>query len=300
MKQNKLISQAPDDFVESLELTSEKIKQDMEKMNTIEGFPMGDTEDILELSNPPYFTAYPNPYIAKFIEKFGKPYDSLKDEYKREPFVGDISEGKNDPYYNLHTYHTKVPYKAIIPFIQHYTKPGEIVLDGFCGSGMTGIAAGLIERHSILSDLSPAATFISSSTIANVNSAEFESQARLILSEAVAEVDWMYKTRHPTIKEKLCDVNFFVWVDLYSCPFCKEKISVYDLKNNYLHRKSKCEKCGNELPNTIERVVNEKERTVESKMVLVNYEFNGKNHFKEPDDYDFDLLKRIKKIDIPY
>ena len=37
---------------------------------------MGDDEDILELSNPPYFTAYPNPYMSEFLEKFGKPYDS--------------------------------------------------------------------------------------------------------------------------------------------------------------------------------------------------------------------------------
>ena len=25
--------------------------------------------------------------------------------------------------------------------ILHYTKPGDIVLDGFCGTGMTGVAA---------------------------------------------------------------------------------------------------------------------------------------------------------------
>ena len=40
-----------------------------------------------------------------------------------------------------HTYHTKVPYKAIMRYILHYTKPGDIVFDGFCGTGMTGVAA---------------------------------------------------------------------------------------------------------------------------------------------------------------
>ena len=98
MKQNRLIeNQATDDFVKTLELTQEKIKQDMEKMKTIEGFPKGDDEDILELSNSPYFTAYPNPYIVKFLRKFGKPYNAQTDNYKREPFVGDVSERKNDP-----------------------------------------------------------------------------------------------------------------------------------------------------------------------------------------------------------
>ena len=47
-------------------------------------------------------------------------------------------EGKNDPIYNAHSYHTKVPPRGIIPYILHYTRPGDLILDPFCGSGMTG------------------------------------------------------------------------------------------------------------------------------------------------------------------
>ncbi len=39
----------------------------------IEGFPIGTDEDILALSDPPYYTACPNPFIADFIKHFGKP-----------------------------------------------------------------------------------------------------------------------------------------------------------------------------------------------------------------------------------
>ena len=49
--------------------------------------------------------------------------------------MADVSEA-NDPIYNAHSYHTKVPYKAIIPFIEHYTEPGGVVFDGFCGTGI--------------------------------------------------------------------------------------------------------------------------------------------------------------------
>ena len=98
----------------------------------------------------------------------------------------DVSAGKTDMLYRAHGYHTKVPHRAIVPSILHYTKPGDVVLDGFCGSGMTGVAAqwcgtapstfrldleqqwrnegrGTPEwgaRRVILGDLSPAATFI--------------------------------------------------------------------------------------------------------------------------------------------
>src|SRR5208337_4466507 len=124
-------------------------------------------------------------------EIHGKTYDSTKDKYSREPFATDVSEGKNDPIYNAHNYHTKVPHKAIMRYILHYTEPGDSVFDGFCGTGMTGVAAQMCgnraaveslayrvkqdstiidadgisfsqlgARRAVLGDLSPAATFI--------------------------------------------------------------------------------------------------------------------------------------------
>jgi len=126
----------------------------------IEGFPIGEIEDILALSDPPYYTACPNPFLAEILEKWEKEkreqrienseqddgttlYSPVSTRYHREPFATDVSEGKNDPIYNAHSYHTKVPHKAIMRYILHYTEPGDIVFDGFCGTGMTGVAAQL-------------------------------------------------------------------------------------------------------------------------------------------------------------
>lgn len=72
-----------------------------------------------------------------------------------------VAGGRNSPFYLAHSYHTKVPPEAIRPFIEHYTKPGDVVLDPFCGSGMTGVAAALTGRYAILKDLSPAAIHLS-------------------------------------------------------------------------------------------------------------------------------------------
>jgi len=121
-----------------LEKLREKLKDP--EFQKIEGFPIGEDEDILALSDPPYYTACPNPFIEDFIQQYGKPYDPDV-PYSREPFAADVSEGKNDPIYNAHSYHTKVPHKAIMRYILHYTEPGDIVFDGFCGTGMTGVAA---------------------------------------------------------------------------------------------------------------------------------------------------------------
>jgi len=117
--------------------------------------------------------------VTEFIAKHRRPYDPSVDDYDCPPFAADIMEGKNDPIYNAHSYHTKVPPRSIIPYILHYTQPGDLILDPFCGSGMTGVAVQMCssppsdlleqfpelkerigQRACLLNDLSPAACHI--------------------------------------------------------------------------------------------------------------------------------------------
>ena len=72
-------------------------KEDIDKVRNIEGFPIGTDEDIIALSDAPFYTACPNPFIEDFIKEYGTPYDEATDDYHREPFAADVSEGKNDP-----------------------------------------------------------------------------------------------------------------------------------------------------------------------------------------------------------
>jgi len=95
-------------------LLAEKLKDPAFRQQ--EGFPHGTDEAILAMSDPPYYTACPNPWLAEFLEHFGKPYNA-GEVRAAEPLVADVSEGKNDPIYNAHSYHTKVPHKAIMRYI---------------------------------------------------------------------------------------------------------------------------------------------------------------------------------------
>lgn len=234
----------------------------------IEGFPIGEDEDILKLSDPPYYTACPNPWIAEFIEEWEnqKPEKPADYHYHREPFAADVSEGKNDPIYNAHSYHTKVPHKAIMRYILHYTEPGDIVFDGFCGTGMTGVAAQMCgdrnvvmslgyqvkpdgtvlqeeidedgkkiwrmfsklgARKAVLNDLSPAATFIAYNYNTPVDVAVFEKEAKRILAEVEDECGWMYETLHTDGKTK-GKINYTVWSDVFVCPECAGEVVFWD------------------------------------------------------------------------
>ena len=66
-------------------------------MRNIEGFPIGADDDIIALSDAPFYTARPNPFIEDFIMEYGT-YDEATDDYHRDPFAADASE-KSDPIY---------------------------------------------------------------------------------------------------------------------------------------------------------------------------------------------------------
>ena len=92
----------------------------------IEGFPHGTDEDILALSDPPYYTACPNPFQQDFISEF-QTENITREKYKCEPLATDVSQGKNEPIYNVHAYPTKVPPGAILPLIEHFCRDGDVV-----------------------------------------------------------------------------------------------------------------------------------------------------------------------------
>jgi len=92
-----------------LDILREKL-QDPE-FRAIEGFPLGEDADILALSDPPYYTACPNPFIGDFIRHSGKSYD-LSVPYHRKPYSGDLKTSERHAVYSFHPYHTKVPQRS--------------------------------------------------------------------------------------------------------------------------------------------------------------------------------------------
>ena len=239
-------------FMEKLQ---EKLKDPVFRKS--EGFPIGEDENILALSDPPYFTACPNPFLGDMIQHYGKPY--LQDDvYSCEPYASDVTVGKNDTIYMAHSYHTKVPHQAILRYILHYTKPGDIILDGFCGSGMTGVAAAFcadlspeekaaIEREmpdvqwgrriAILNDLSPAAAFIAYNYNVKVDPAVFLQEANDLLEVVEQECGPLYRTQHNGDKRSMFGhgeerqpgvINYCVWSEVMTCPQCGREIVFFD------------------------------------------------------------------------
>lgn len=166
--------------------------------------------------------------LAAFIAAHAHPYDAATDTYRCAPFAQPIKAGKNTAIYNAHSYHTKVPPQGIVPYIEHYTDPGDLVLDPFCGSGMTGVAALLTGRHAVLNDLSPAAVHIARNYCTPVDVAALRAEFERIKAAVKEEFDWLYGTT--------CDrchgpatIQYTIWSDVFECGRCGSELILWEV-----------------------------------------------------------------------
>ena len=131
-----------------------------------------------------------------------------------------ISVSKGNAAYRAHSYHTKVPPDAIAPFITAFTRQNETVLDPFCGSGMSGVAALRENRHALLSDLSPAAVHIARNYTTKCDPAEFLVGLEAVKAETKSAIDWLYR---PIGGKDI--VEYTTWSDIFACPTCYTQFS---------------------------------------------------------------------------
>ncbi|MEW6624493.1 MAG: DNA methyltransferase [Bacillota bacterium] len=199
-------------------MAAQKITSEiLDSLKIMDSFPSAEDDDLIRLSCPPAYTAFPNPFFEDFLAGLDKNLKLCQEFSIIKPFAVNVAEGKNDAIYTAHSYHTKIPYKAVMKYILHYTNPGELVLDGFCGSGMTGVAAAMCgnpdpvfkeqvekemgvvswgKRYAVLCDLSPSAAFIAHNYNSPMDASEFIGAAEKLLAEAESAYGWVYKTKH--------------------------------------------------------------------------------------------------------
>ncbi len=307
----------------------EDFRQMISQQREIDGSPNASNDDILRLSLPKNYTACPNPYIAAFIQENSNSSGSY---ISRGPFVKDISVGKNDPLYFVHSYSTKVPPDAIVPFILHFTSPGDIIFDGFCGTGMTGVASQLCAREefenkgvrkAILVDLSPAATFIAANTNSIRSWKKYLATIEKIISNIEKKHSELLTTNHVgwvrgekdisrrvnAIKPHssiMGDINYVVWSDVFHCTECNQVLIYWDLvfKGPGMPPPQEllCPNCKVALTNkTLERTwilifdpeLNTTLKQAKRVPVLVNYSVGKKRFEKFPDDRDIALLEKM-------
>jgi hypothetical protein len=319
--------------VEGLDGTAaqEELARRLPELRHLPGFPVGNDKDIFAMSLPPYYTACPNPFIRDWLDSTAPEGHGTSNYEDPGPFTADISVGKGHPVYKAHSFPTKVPHTAIMRYILHFTRPGDVVLDGFAGTGMTGVAAQAcgardpqlraeIEaemgaarwgaRRAILQDLLPSATFIAAGLNLPIDADEFARRSKEILDAFDAEWGWMYKTKHTD--GRAGTIDFTVWSEVFTCPHCGGEVVFYDVaydeESGAVRDLFNCPTCDAEVTKlSVDRrfvdhrtLAGDVVRRIEYRPVRIQYRIGGEKHWKIPDDGDLGVLRRISVLSVPW
>jgi DNA modification methylase len=293
---------------------------------SIDGFPVGDIEDILELSDPPYYTACPNPFLNELLQN----RKTSKPNIVKRPFAEDVAANKRHQIYTAHSYHTKVPHEAIVRYILYYTRPGDVVLDGFGGTGMTGVAVqccanpdptlkAIVEeewqarfskspswgvRTAICSDISPMATFMQANYTRSVDVNRYLRSAKDVEKELRNDCGWMYQTTLDNGTQ--AEINYTVWSDVFVCPSCSESLVFWeacvDEKTGEIQESFACPACKAKLSkkdlelnmvavrdSVLQKAISQSRITP----VLINY-ISDRRGEKRPGDSDLEILRKVE------
>ena len=215
-------------------------------------------------------------------------------------------------------------------YILHYTQPGDIVFDGFAGTGMTGVAAQIcanpdmetknkIEkewkrifnrlplwglRKAINCDLSPYASLIGYNYNSPIDVQIFEQESQKLLESVTKECSWLYETKHNNGGNGL--INYMVWSDVFTCSSCNQEIvfwdAALDTKKKKIVDEFRCKSCNSinskgksekKWITYYDTQLKKSIRIAKSEPVLVVYSYKGKRFQKTPDEQDKALIDKI-------
>lgn len=232
------------------------------------------------------------------IEEFLRKNDGNNVELyiNKKPLLGIFIGSKNTSVYRAHAYPTKIPPDIIEKFIQHFTEIGDIVLDPFAGSGMTGVAALRLKRKAILVDISPAAIHIAYGFTTPVNLEILKNTFKEIIDKVEKETAWMYTTLCE-ICGNIAPVNYYVWSDVFRCPYCRKIFTYFEARVDLKKKKIKEFRC----PNCKHILSKKGLKLIGRELVLLTFRCpNCNSRVRPPIDYDKKLLAKINKLVIPY
>ena len=143
------------------------------------------------------------------------------------------------PEYLLHKYWARKPHNVIRHYLKSYFKPGDLLVDPFCGSGVFLAEAKKLGINSRGYDINPIAFLISSVTTDPPSKADFERAARKILELAKSKYEILYQLSTGGT------VRYVVHQMITRCGTCNVEYSSGDTKK--VGNRSYCPRCNLKL-----------------------------------------------------
>lgn len=105
------------------------------------------------------------------------------------------------PVYSMHRYFARRPWNVFEFLIKHYSHPGDVVYDPFCGGGVSVVEAMRLRRRAIGIDINPLAKFITRMEVLNIDLNQLEEAFGMVEKSIKSDILNLYRTScpYPTI-----------------------------------------------------------------------------------------------------
>jgi 16S rRNA G966 N2-methylase RsmD len=142
-----------------------------------------------------------------------------------------LAEAKpHTPIYTMHKYFARRPWNVFSQLVSHYSSPGDIVLDPFCGGGTTVVESLKLGRKAIGVDVNPLATYITRMECESLSLEVFRRGFYEVRESVQPEIQSFYATKC----EKCGKESIAHWIEWdersrqmtclkYYCSGCGEK-----------------------------------------------------------------------------
>lgn len=165
----------------------------------------------------------------------------------RTLFERPLSSARSGAFFNTFSYPTKISPESIAVYIAATTKPGEIVLDTFGGSGSTGIAALLCEhptdrmkamaselgiepvwgpRNAIGYEIGTYGSFAAKTISSRLKADEFKKAVTDFVGKGKEDLMRYYSAVDPD--GETGTIRYIIWSEILLCPQCGGEISFFE------------------------------------------------------------------------
>lgn len=153
-----------------------------------------------------------------------------------EPIKDSVKAQGHTAQYQMHKYFARRPFNVFSRLVDHYTKKGDIILDCFCGGGVTIFEGLALDRKVVGVDINPLATFITEMQIQQVDTEKLAAYYRDFMSDCKAELSRLYEYQ---LDGEKATQEWMEWVYEVRCPECGALIRLTE-DNKITNGKYRC------------------------------------------------------------
>jgi 16S rRNA G966 N2-methylase RsmD/DNA-directed RNA polymerase subunit RPC12/RpoP len=189
-----------------------------------------------------------------------------------------IPANTHPPMYMIHKFWARKPHNVVREYIEHYTSSGEIVLDPFCGSGVTVGEALKSGRKAIGTDLNPISVFLATLTVTRADLNAFTTAVGEIEGSLRSLFTDLYGVKCPRCGRDAVVTNS-VMSYVVQCPSCKKDIVMAEAKKAPGKRQNiyRCPNCSNDFSYANQSIKNEITLEVQTRGVRCKHTTSSKS-----------------------